>query len=44
VILLVVIGLALAAILEANQAMRERGRALQAEQHAREKPWNSYLS
>jgi signal transduction histidine kinase len=43
-ILLVVIGLALAAILEANQAMRERLRAVQAEQDAREKLWNSYLS
>jgi WD40 repeat protein len=43
-ILLVVIGLALAAMLEANQAMRERGRSIQAEQDAREKLWNSYLS
>jgi hypothetical protein len=43
-ILLVVIGLALAAILEANQAMRERGRAIQAEQDAGERLWSSYLN
>ncbi|SPE54324.1 putative Histidine kinase [Verrucomicrobia bacterium] len=41
---LVVIGLALAAILEANQATRQGLRAVRAEQDAREKLWNSYLS
>jgi signal transduction histidine kinase len=41
-ILLLVIGLALAAILQAEQAVRERTRAVQAEQDAREKLWKSY--
>src|SRR6516162_8143137 len=41
-ILLLVIGLALAAILQAEQAVRERTRAVQAEQGAREELWKSY--
>lgn len=41
-ILLVVIGLALAALLQADRAGRERERAVQAEREARERLWHSY--
>ena len=42
VILLVVIGLALAAVMQASRAVQERARAMQAEQDGREKLWKSY--
>lgn len=43
-ILLVVIGLAIAAILHANRAETERARASRAEADAQEKLWKSYLA
>jgi signal transduction histidine kinase len=42
IILLVVIGLAAAAVWEGNRALRERARALQAERSGREELWKSY--
>src|SRR5262245_45792629 len=42
VILLLVIALALVAMLQADRAGRERARAVQAEQEARERLWRSY--
>jgi hypothetical protein len=41
-ILLVLIGLALAATLQANRAVQQRARAVRAEQDARDKLWSAY--